>query len=110
MPISPFPWEQLYLEEINGEALPHYYSWLAPTYGITLTTCPAASIPLGVDEKGMPFGLQVIGPAKDDGFVLGAAHAIQQAIAGNDALRQPPPDIAKLASAPTPALKSIVEV
>lgn len=109
-PISPFPWEQWYLEEMNGEKLNAYYSWLAPTFGITLTTCPAASIPLGVDENGMPFGLQVVGPAKDDGFVLGAAHAIQQAIARNPDLVQPPPDIARLASGPTPELKSIVEV
>lgn len=108
--ISPFPWEQPYLAEMNGEALPTYFSWLAPTFGITLTTCPAASIPLGLDEKGMPFGLQVIGPAKDDGFVLGAAHAIQKAIAGKPELTTPGPDLAKLASGPTPALKSIIEV
>jgi amidase len=109
VPISPFAWEQLYLEKINGKKLPNYFSWLAPTFGITLTTCPAASIPLGLDEKGMPFGLQVIGPAKDDGFVLGAAHAIQQAVANNPDLARPVPDIAKLASGPTPELKSIIE-
>lgn len=110
VPISPFPWSEFYLKEVNGEPLPHYYSWLAPTYGITLTTCPTATIPLGLDEKGMPFGLQVIGPAKDDGFVLGAAHAIEQAVARNPDLARPVPDIAKLAAAPTPALKSIVDV
>ncbi len=107
-PISPFPWAQLYLEEINGEKLPNYFSWLAHTFGITLTTCPAASIPLGLDEKGMPFGLQVIGPAKDDGFVLGAAHAIERAVARNPDLMRPVPDIAKLASGPTPELRSII--
>jgi len=109
VPISPFPWKQLYLEEINGEKLPSYYSWLAHTFGITLTTCPAASIPMGVDENGMPFGLQVIGPAKDDGFVLGAAHALERAMAGNPALARPVPDLAKLSSGPTPELRSIIE-
>ncbi len=109
VPISPFPWQTWYLEEMNGEPLRSYFSWLAPTFGITLTTCPAASIPLGLDEKGMPFGLQVIGPAKDDGFVLGAAHAIEQAVRRMPGLGRPTPDIAKLAAGPTPALKSIVE-
>jgi len=107
-PISPFPWEQLYLEKINGEKLPTYYSWLAHTFAITLTTCPAVSIPMGLDEKGMPFGLQVIGPAKDDAFVLGAAYALEQAMARRPDLGRPEPDIAKLAANPTPALKSIV--
>lgn len=109
VPITPFPWEKPYLEEINGKQLPEYYSWLATTYGITLTTCPAASIPLGVDEKGMPFGLQVIGPAKDDGFVLGAAHAIQETFKNHPDLMRPKPDLAKLMAGPTPELKSIVE-
>ena len=107
-PISPFPWEQLYLEKMNGEKLKSYFSWLAPTFGITLTTCPAASIPLGLDEKGMPFGLQVIGPAKDDAFVLGAAHAIQQAVASIPELQRPRPDLDQLKSGPTPELKSII--
>ena len=109
VPISPFPWTEWHLEKINGKKLKSYFSWLAPTFGITLTTCPAASIPLGRDEKGMPFGLQVIGPAKDDGFVLGAAHAIEQAIKGMPDMARPVPDVAKLAGAPTPELKSIVE-
>ena len=87
-----------------------YYSWLAPTYGITLTTCPAATIPCGLDEKGMPFGLQIVGAAKDDAFVLGAAHALEQAFARTTDLRRPAPDIAKLASGPTPSLRSIIEV
>lgn len=107
--VSPFPWAQLYPEEINGKSLPTYYSWMGPCFGITLTTCPAASIPLGLDENGMPFGLQVIGPAKDDGFVLGAAHAIQQAFARDPNLSRPTPDMAKLMAGPTPELKSIVE-
>lgn len=110
VPISPFPWTQWHLEEMNSEPLETYYSWLAPTYGITLTTCPAASIPCGLDEKGMPFGLQIIGAAKDDAFVLGAAHALEQAFSRTPDLQRPVPDIAKLASNPTPSLKSIIEV
>jgi len=109
VPISPFPWSTWYLEEMNGEPLETYYSWLAPTYGITLTTCPAATIPCGLDEKGMPFGLQIVGAAKDDAFVLGAAHALEQAFARTTDLKRPAPDIAKLSSGPTPSLRSIIE-
>jgi hypothetical protein len=55
----------------------------------------------------MPFGLQVIGPARGDAGLLAAAHAMEQAFAGLPALGRPRPDIGKLGR-PTPDLKSIV--
>jgi amidase len=107
VPISPFPWEQLYLAEMNGEPLRTYFHWLALTYGITLTGHPAISIPCGVDACGMPFGLQIVGPHKGDRFVLGVAYALEQALAGRAELARPLPDLGKL-RAETPALRSIV--
>ena len=53
------------------------------------------------------FGLQVIGRFRGDGEVLGIAHAMETAFAGNPELARPRPNIAKLTKA-TPALKSIV--
>jgi Asp-tRNA(Asn)/Glu-tRNA(Gln) amidotransferase A subunit family amidase len=107
VPVTPFPWTQLYLAEMEGKPLRNYYHWLALTYFITLATNPAISIPCGVDHKGMPFGLQVVGRARGDAEVLAAAHAMEQAFDATPALRRPRPDLAKLAN-PTPELKSIV--
>ena len=42
-PVSPFPWTQLYLAEMDGKPLRNYYHWLALTYVITLVTNPAIS-------------------------------------------------------------------
>ena len=106
-PVSPFPWTQLYLAEMDGKPLRNYYHWLSLTYVITLATNPAISVPCGVDHKGMPFGLQVVGPFRADRALLGAAHALEQAFAAIPALRRPVPDLGKL-TRPTPALKSIV--
>ena len=106
-PVSPFPWTQLYLAEMDGKPLDNYYHWLALTYVITLVTNPAISMPCGVDHKGMPFGLQVVGPFRGDRALLGAAHAMEQAFNAIAALRRPLPDIGKLTQ-PVPALKSIV--
>lgn len=106
-PVSPFPWTQLYLAEMDGRPLRNYYHWLALTYVITLVTNPAIAIPCGVDHKGMPFGLQVVGPFRGDRALLGAAHALEQAFAGIASLRRPVPDLGRLQK-PTPALKSIV--
>jgi len=106
-PVSPFPWSQLYLAEMDGKPLRNYYHWLSLTYVVTLMTNPANSIPCGVDHQGMPFGLQVVGRFRGDHEVLDATHAMEQAFAGIPALRRPVPDLSKLTK-PTPELKSIV--
>jgi amidase len=106
-PVSPFPWKQLYLAEMDGKPLANYYHWLALTYVITLVTNPAISLPCGRDHKGMPFGLQVVGRFHGDRELLGAAHALEQAFAAIPALCRPLPDLRNL-SQPVAELKSIV--
>lgn len=105
--VTPFPWTQLYLEEMDGKPLLNYYHWVSLTYVITLATNPAISLPCGLDHAGMPFGLQVVGRFRGDHALLGAAHSMEQAFNAIPTLRRPLPDIGKL-SAPVPALKSIV--
>jgi Asp-tRNA(Asn)/Glu-tRNA(Gln) amidotransferase A subunit family amidase len=104
---SPFPWRQLYIEEMDGRKLRNYYHWMASVYVISLTTNPAVSLPCGVDHNKMPFGLQVIGRFRGDGEVLGAAHAMEQAFKRIPGLARPRPDLGKLRKA-RPDLKSIV--
>ena len=94
--VTPFPWKQLYVEEMEGKKLRNYYHWLAPTYWITLATNPAVSLPCGVDHRKMPFGLQVIVPVPGDGEVLGAAHAMEQAFNAIPELKRPLPNLRKL--------------
>ena len=106
-PVSPFPWSQSYLAEMDGKPLNNYYHWLALTYVVTLATNPAIALPCGTDHKGMPFGLQVIGRFRGDRELLGAAHAMEQAFNAVPALKRPLPDLGKLTK-PTPELKSIV--
>lgn len=106
-PVSPFPWSELYLKEVNGVALENYYRWLALTYVVTLATNPSISLPCGLDHRGMPFGLQVTGPFRADARLLGCAAALEQAFAGDAALRRPRPDIDQLKASQAP-LKSIV--
>ncbi|MGO0790401.1 amidase [Herbaspirillum seropedicae] len=106
-PVSPFPWSELYLKEVNGVALENYYRWLALTYVVTLAANPAISLPCGRDHRGMPFGLQVTGPFRGDARVLACAAALEQAFAGNETLCRPRPDLAKLKTVHAP-LTSIV--
>ncbi|RMN50714.1 Asp-tRNAAsn/Glu-tRNAGln amidotransferase A subunit [Pseudomonas syringae] len=95
-PVSPFPWSELYLREVNGVQLDNYYRWLALCYTITLTTNPALSLPCGTDHQGMPFGLQVIGGFRGDAKLLACAEALEQATANDPRLSRPRPDLQKL--------------
>ncbi|WP_423201091.1 amidase family protein [Corticibacter populi] len=52
-PVSPFPWTQLYLEQINGRKTRNYYRWPGLTCVVTLVTNPAIALPCGVDYNGI---------------------------------------------------------
>ncbi|HEY3596181.1 MAG TPA: amidase [Paraburkholderia sp.] len=106
-PISPFPWSQPYLGEMNGRPLANYYRWLALTYLVTLVTNPAISLPCGTDHAGMPFGMQIIGSFRGDRRLLDIAESLEAVWQHDGALRRPRPDFAKL-TRPVPELKSIV--
>jgi amidase len=107
-PVTPFPWSELYLAELDGKQLKSYYHWLALTYYISLVSNPAISLPCGTDAHGMPFGLQVIGRFRGDVELLNAAEALEHAFAGMTELRRPRPDLASLRGVTTAALKAIV--
>ena len=91
--VSPRPWRELYPREIDGVATRSYFHWLGLAYSATLAGHPALSLPMGLDAKGMPFGLQVIGPRGGDALVLAVAAAIEAAVAGDAALARPLPDL-----------------
>jgi amidase len=106
-PISPRPWTELYLAELEGKPLRNYYHWLALTYFMTMATNPSVSLPCGLDHAGMPFGLQVTARFHGDIEVVDAAEAMEEAFTHIPGLTRPRPDFAKL-GAPSPDLKSLV--
>ncbi|MCH8999635.1 MAG: hypothetical protein IID48_15425 [Proteobacteria bacterium] len=94
--VSPFPHEQLYVAEINGQAMDTYMRWLAITYGITMTTHPVALLPCGRDDRGLPFGIQVVGRYRGDAQLLRIAHSLERVMAADAELARPLPDLEKL--------------
>ena len=106
-PVTPFPWQTLYADVIDGQTMRNYYHWLGLTYVVTLSTHPALSLPCGVDEAGMPFGVQIIGQLFQDGKLLGAAKALEAALSTDQALNRPMPDTSAL-HVDTANLRSIV--
>jgi amidase len=81
VPVPPFPVEQRYVTEINGFRLTNYIEWLALTYAITLTGCPALSLPCGFTASGQPVGLQIVGRPRGEAALLSAAAALESHLA-----------------------------
>jgi aspartyl-tRNA(Asn)/glutamyl-tRNA(Gln) amidotransferase subunit A len=55
------------------------FEWLHFTYPFNLTGNPAASVPAGWTDDGLPVGLQIIGRHLDDALVLRASACFEQA-------------------------------
>lgn len=86
--VPPFPIEQRYVDEINGERLPDYLSWMRSAYWISVLHAPAASVPAGFTSDGLPVGVQIVGRPFEDARVLRVARAFEQAT--GHGLRRPP--------------------
>jgi amidase len=77
--VPPFPVDQPYPTDINGQVLDHYTHWFFLTYGITVTGLPAISVPCGFTRSGLPVGLQIVGRRRQEAAVLRAAAAFEAA-------------------------------
>lgn len=78
--VPPFPVEQRWPTEIGGERLTTYIDWMFLTFVVTLTACPALSLPCGLTRDGLPVGLQLIGKPRGEAELLGTAHLLEQAL------------------------------
>ena len=78
--VLPFPVDQPYVTEINGEKLDNYLDWMKSCYRITMTAHPALSVPIAFADGGLPVGVQIIGRYRDDFGILQLAHALEQEI------------------------------
>ena len=94
--VAPFDKRQLFVEKINGKKMPNYMRWLAVSYAPTMAMAAAVSLPAGRDEKGLPFGIQLIGPQGSDARLLAIAAAFEAALESDAETARPIPDLAKL--------------
>ncbi len=77
--VLPFPKDQDWIREIEGVQFENYLQWMEICSAITVSGCPAISIPCGFSPEGLPVGLQIVGPAQQDLAVLKMARAFEAA-------------------------------
>jgi amidase len=77
--VPPFPADQEFPAAINGRPMATYLDWMRSAYLITVTGCPAISLPAGHTVDGLPVGIQVVAPHGADRFLLEVAAAFEAA-------------------------------
>ena len=77
--VPPFELDSYGPREIAGSRVSPL-SWMAFTYPFNITGQPAASVPCGWTDDGLPIGLQIVGRRFDDVTVLRAAAAFEQSL------------------------------
>lgn len=78
-----------YPETLGGKPVAHRLWGFTPfTYPFNMTGNPAATVPIGLSESGLPIGLQIVGGFACEETVLAAAAAFEQAHPWAD--RRPP--------------------
>jgi amidase len=75
--VPPFPADQEYPAEINGRPMATYLDWMRSAYLITVTGCPAISVPAGTTRDGLPVGVQIVAAHGTDRALLEVAAAVE---------------------------------
>jgi amidase len=93
---APNPIEERWVREVDGHRFENYIGWLTLPACITLTTCPAISIPAGFTDDGRPVGVQLVGAPRGDAALLSAAAAVEDILGERDAVPIDPKPARKL--------------
>ena len=77
--VPPFANTTRWPERIDGTDLTDYIDWLLICSAITLTSCPAISVPCALTPAGLPVGLQIVAPPRREDLAIGAAKLFEDA-------------------------------
>ena len=77
--VLPFDVAQPYPTEIDGIAMKDYLAWMQSCARITVTGCPALSLPAGFSPDGLPIGMQIVAPVRAEARLLAFAKSVEAA-------------------------------
>ena len=77
--VFPFDADTHWPTEIAGRTMDTYHRWMEVVIGPAMVGLPVAAMPAGFGDKGLPTGIQIIGPPRADRRVLEMAAAYEQA-------------------------------
>ena len=74
--VLPFDVTTDWVRDVAGKRMSTYIEWMESCSWITVTCCPALSLPAGF-RNGLPVGAQLVAPLREDAFLLRAAKAVE---------------------------------
>jgi amidase len=81
VPVAPFPLDAASVGDIPGLGTGSESDWMLLTYAVSLTGCPAISIPCAFTADGRPIGLQLIAAPRAERRLIAAAAMLESIIA-----------------------------
>ena len=76
--VMPFDVNVPYPTEIAGTPMTSYVDWMRSCWYVTMMSNPAMSVPGGFTGSGLPVGVQIVGPHRNEWSVLQLAHAFER--------------------------------
>ncbi len=76
--IAPGPVEVEYPPSIDGVEMEDYVEWLRFSFLSTTTGLPSIAMPAGFTPRGLPVGIQLIGPPRGEARLLQVARAVEE--------------------------------
>jgi amidase len=77
--VAPFDVSLEFPSSVDGVPMETYIDWMRSCYYVSVTACPAMSVPAGFTPDGLPVGLQIVTRYRDEASALRAAAAFEAA-------------------------------
>ena len=87
--VFPFAVDEAWPRRIAGQEMATYHEWMKAVFLITMSGCPSLAVPAGFGPQGLPMGLQIVAPVREDMACLQLGFAYDAAT-GWPARRLPP--------------------
>ena len=78
--VFPFDVNEHWPQEIAGKKMETYHEWMKAVCLVTMSGCPALAAPAGFNDKGLPIGIQLIGPSRQEFSCLQLAYAYESTL------------------------------
>jgi amidase len=79
--VFPFDVSEHWPREIAGRKMETYHEWMKATLLVTMSGCPTLAAPAGFSDQGLPIGIQIVGPNRQEFSCLQLAYAYESAAA-----------------------------
>jgi amidase len=76
--VFPFEAQTDWPKQIAGKTMDTYHRWMEAMIPVTMSSCPALSVPAGFSANGLPMGVQIVGPNHGEFACLQLAQAYDE--------------------------------